>query len=151
MSEQLPGEDSGSAATERRFSDYLPAIGIAAIGLFIMLAAAGVIPSDPKSFHAPRWVVGMFGLLFLFAGLVLGFSDYPRIRQILAALLVLVFSLVCGWMALFSDAESWSGGIPFVSARTNGMIAKTLIGLFGLLLFYAFFRMLFRTSSDSEK
>ena len=147
----MPRDDSGSAAPERRFSDYLPAIGIAAIGLFIMLAAADVIPSDPKGFHAPRWVVGMFGLLFLFAGLMLGFSDYPRIKQRLAAFLVLIFSILCGWMALFSEAEEWSGGIPFLSPRTNGMIAKTLIGLFGLLLFYAFIRLLFRKRIASEE
>ena len=151
MRERLPGDDDESVAPDRRFSDYLPAIGIAAIGLFIMLAAADVIPSDPKGFHAPRWVIGMFGLLFLFAGLTLGFSDYPRIKQRLAAFLVLIFSLLCGWMALFSEAEKWSGGIPFLSPRTNGMIAKTLIGLFGLLLFYAFIRLLFRNRVAPEE
>ncbi len=32
-----------------------------ALGLFIVLLAAGVIPSEEKSFHAPQWVVGAAG------------------------------------------------------------------------------------------
>lgn len=59
-----PNSDSPQ---ERRFSGYsLPAF-ISLVGLFIILAAADVIPSDPASYHAPRWVVGMFALLLFYA------------------------------------------------------------------------------------
>lgn len=41
------------------------------MGLFIVLMAADVIEAEPGSLHAPRWVVGLAGGIFLLAGLSL--------------------------------------------------------------------------------
>ncbi len=42
-----------------------------AAGLVPILAALDILPSAESSFHAPRWVVAVAGLAFVFAGLSL--------------------------------------------------------------------------------
>ncbi|MCF7821467.1 MAG: hypothetical protein K9M17_03375 [Mariprofundaceae bacterium] len=115
---------------------------IIVMGMSVVLAALDVIPADPDSFHAPRWVVATFGMMFVLAGVMLLFSDYPRIRHSLATLMVLCFAVGTAWVSLYSIPEEWSGGIGFLSPHTNGMIAKTFAGLGALVLFYAFIHML---------
>src|ERR1035437_293594 len=41
------------------------------MGAVVMLISANVIHTSEKNFHAPRWVVGVCGLLFFGAGLLL--------------------------------------------------------------------------------
>ena len=114
---------------------------IIVMGLVVVLAAADVIHTDPADFHAPRLVVGIFGMLFVIAGLVLVFSEFPRIRYALSTLLILDMAVGFGWVALYSLPEKWSGGIPFLSPHANGMIAKSIFGFFTLILIYGFIRM----------
>ena len=57
--------------------DYRPFFGV---GLLIVLVAAGVIPAEEKSFHAPRWVVSACGLFFMVAGVALA-ADRARGRR----------------------------------------------------------------------
>ncbi|MDT8376862.1 MAG: hypothetical protein RQ867_09060 [Mariprofundaceae bacterium] len=115
---------------------------IIVMGMSVVLAALNVIPADPDSFHAPRWVVATFGMMFVFAGVMILFPDYPRIRHSLATLMVLCFAVGTAWVSLYSIPEEWSGGIGLLSPHTNGMIAKSIAGLGALILFYAFIRML---------
>lgn len=114
---------------------------IIVMGMSVVLAALDVIPADPESFHAPRWVVATFGMMFVLAGVMLLFSDYPRIRHTLATLMVLCFAVGTAWVSLFTIPEEWSGGIGFLSASANGMVAKSIAGLGALILFYAFIQM----------
>ncbi|MEE9288160.1 MAG: hypothetical protein V3U69_01080, partial [Bacteroidota bacterium] len=44
-----------------------------AIGLFVVLVSADVIPVDKSSFNAPRWVVGVADLIFVLLGVMVVF------------------------------------------------------------------------------
>lgn len=50
-----------------------PLVGLLflAIGLFIMLVGTGIIEADPKSVHAPPWVITLAGLCFALIGAIL--------------------------------------------------------------------------------
>lgn len=50
-------------------------------GLAIILLAAGVIPAPASSFHAPRFVVGLVGGIFLAAGLLVLVYGIRSMRQ----------------------------------------------------------------------
>ena len=60
---------------------------ILAMGTFIVLVSADVIRSEDSNFHAPRWVVGVVGVLFATAGLmvmVAGMLGARRTRRLKA-------------------------------------------------------------------
>jgi len=133
--------DDKTSHPPRKPAGYLTAIAVSLAGLLVVLGAADVIHADPESFHAPRWVVGLCGMLFVLAGAIIGFSNYPRIRLFLTALLLLAFASVAAWVSLMTDPEGWSGGAGFFSTSANGMIAKALAGLGALVLYYAFLQV----------
>jgi hypothetical protein len=106
------------------------------MGSFVILVATGVIASDEAAFHAPRWVVGLCGALFVLGGLVGVTARYRVLRRILVILLLAAFFLVAVWAAIFTKPETWSAGLPLLSRRTNGLIAKTLVGFGAVLLLW---------------
>ena len=95
----------------------------------ILVIAAGVIPigsalvGDDARFHAPRWLVGMVGGLFVLAGLLLvraarGAATSPVPDVLGASLGVLLtggFTVLSVWALLFSGGpKAWnvSGTLP---------------------------------------
>lgn len=118
------------------------AVGIFAflLGLFVTLVAAGVIPSSDKAFHAPRWVVGLCGMLFMVGGLAVLAAQHRRLRQILVIVLLGTFFVVALWASLFTRPESWGGGLPFLSRRVNAVMAKTAVKSGAALLLFGFIR-----------
>ena len=78
-------------------------------GSFIVLVAADVIPQPDEKFHAPRWMVAVFGLAFFFAGwYVLSLLlPTPVMRQVVATAAAL--ALVTGG-AVFLTWLAWTGG-----------------------------------------
>ena len=43
----------------------------ASVGLTIVLVSLGLIPVDPSSVHAPMWVLGLAGVVFMLPGLLM--------------------------------------------------------------------------------
>jgi hypothetical protein len=86
-------------------------VGLLAVvaGTVIFLAAANVIPQPDEKFHAPRWMVAIFGLAFFFAGwYVLSLLlPAPGMGQVLATATAL--TLITGG-ALFLTWLAWTGG-----------------------------------------
>jgi len=107
------------------------------LGLFVLLVGFDLIPADPESFNGPHWIVGLCGLLFFLAGVTVLVSGYPRLRLAIVALLLGLFGVVAGWMALFASPEGWQGGIPFFQDSVNALIARLLAGSGALILFFA--------------
>jgi hypothetical protein len=96
-----------------------------AAGAFIFLVAGDVIPRPDEKFHAPRWMVAVFGLAFFFAGwyLLSLLLPTPMMRQVLATATALC--LLTGG-AIFLTWLAWTGG--------DGGRATISIGPFSLLL-----------------
>ena len=98
------------------------------VGLLVI--AAGAIPTgaalfaDDAKFHAPRWLVGMVGGMFVLAGLMLvrsaSAAAQPAAADVvgscLGVLLTSGFTVFSGWALFFSGGPSaWnmSGSLPF--------------------------------------
>ena len=80
-----------------------------AAGAFIFLVATDVIPQPDEKFHAPRWMVAVFGLAFFFAGwyLLSLLLPTPMMRQVLATATALTLltggAVFLTWLALGGD------------------------------------------------
>jgi len=85
------------------------------MGLVILGAWFGFIPTDGGSFHAPPAVIfALAGGLILFAFLVWIPSEAPRaVRLVLPTILLLSVAVVCNWTA-------FAPGITYTSEVTIG-------------------------------
>ena len=115
--------------------DALIGGGIAsAVGLFIIVVS---IWGDDSGFHAPRWVVGAAGAVFLFAGLAIFSQDHPILSSLLRALLLTSFGAVFTWVSFGpGDREfSTSVSIPFLTfSRSSSEISGRICFAPGALL-----------------
>ncbi|MGB5346160.1 MAG: hypothetical protein WBN23_08350 [Woeseia sp.] len=99
-----------------------------AAGLFLLLIAAGLINDGGGERPAPDFVVALCGIALLVAGCMAYAGTQSKLNDLLAAILCLIFGLVAAWIALFSPAEGFSGGFPFVSQALNLKISRWVFG-----------------------
>ncbi len=103
------------------------------IGLFLVLAAADIIPIDEDGLHAPRWVLGLCGLVFSIAGVMVSLGQESKWNNLLAGILILSMGSVGGWVALFGASENFSGGIALLSDSSNISLARLMFGSGGII------------------
>lgn len=120
----------------RKANDVPPWLGwlFIAAGLAIEGLALGIIPSDPAKFHAPKWIVGVCGLVFATCGFKLLTIDRPELSRWVGPVLVACFGVIGLWIGLFGEAEAFGGGSALVSAETNVSAARLIFGGIGALL-----------------
>jgi len=115
-----------------------------AVSLYLFSIASGFIPTSDEQAHAPLWVIGLCGVVFLIGGCMILLGRHSRVNDLLAAILCAIFGVVGLWVSLFSSSEGFSGGIPFLSYEQNVTIARWVFGLGSLISFaiaaYAFRR-----------
>ena len=110
-------------------------------GLFILLVAADVLHADPSSFHAPRWVVGLCGIVFVAGGVAVAFPERTRIVHATAMVILAGLGSVGAWVAFFGESNEIRGGLSFLPHDLNLLLGRAVFG-FGaaccfLLLIYA--------------
>jgi len=120
------------------------------LGLFIILLSLDVIHADESSFHAPRWIVAVVGLMFFLTGVLLAISPgrstaaqqgqaegtpstvQTGIRFWLGAFIILLFALVFNWVAFGPGEREFQGGItvPFglFSVEVNETLGRVIFG-----------------------
>ncbi len=113
----------------------LLATGLIGAGLAIVAVASGLIEPDPGSVHAPSWVLGLCGVVFIGGGAAVLFPSSSRWRSIAAGSLVVSMGIIAGWVALFGPGEHMSGGFWFVPHDTNVWIGRIVFGLGSLMCF----------------
>jgi hypothetical protein len=107
-----------------------------AMGLIILGAWFGIIPTDGGTFHAPPVVIlSLAGILILFALLVWLPSQAPKsVRLVLPAVLLLLVAVVCNWTA-FAPGVRYSSQVsigPWSSTgedQVGGRIVFALVAL----------------------
>ncbi len=117
---------------------------VVAMGAFIVLISADVIPQPDEKFGAPRWMVALFGLAFFFAGwyVVSLALPAPRTGHVLATATALTFITS---MAIFltwslTGAEGWSSSLSvgpltlFLPQGLTRSIDRVVIGFFTLVM-----------------
>ncbi|MEM1043859.1 MAG: hypothetical protein AAGI91_14675 [Bacteroidota bacterium] len=114
---------------------YHPLAGLLSLGcgLFLLLVATGALAAEPEAFQAPRWVLGLCGVVFAACGGALIGPRWPVVRVLSLSALLLALAGVAAWAALLAPAEGWTGGFPFVPPWVNVAVARGLAG-FGSLL-----------------
>ncbi len=78
------------------------------------------------------WIIGLAGVLFTSAGVVV-IAPSQAIARIAAGILVVGLSAIFAWVALFGEAQYFSGGLSIFSNATEVMIARVLFGLVAIL------------------
>ena len=81
----------------------------------------------------PVWLVGLIGVMFCIAGLMILLRNHSRTLDFLAALVLALFVTIFGWVAFFASPEGFSGDILVLPRGVSVLFAKTMFGL-GMLM-----------------
>lgn len=95
--------------------DALIAGGVACtVGVFIIATS---IWGDDAGFHAPRWVVGAAGGVFLMSGLAIFSQDHPLLSSLIRAILLTGFGVIFSWVSFGPGERQFTGtvSIPFIT------------------------------------
>ena len=84
-----------------------------ALGTYPILLATGIVEPDPGQLHAPPWVVGIAGGVFVLLGFYLPFSGSKVSNNLFGALICLSFAAMGAWVAF----DSPPGSLPDVNTR----------------------------------
>jgi len=132
------------------------------LGAGLVALAAGVMPADASDFHAPHWVAGACGFMFMFAGfLVIVPATMPHTKNFLGAALLTLFAAVPGWIGFGSDPRVFGGSVSFGSMTSTthpgeiaGRVAfgffAVLIGLCAAYIWWRWLRSLFSADDDAS-
>ncbi|NJN74275.1 MAG: hypothetical protein HC799_16500 [Limnothrix sp. RL_2_0] len=106
------------------------------LGCFPMGVSVGIVQVDPATVHVPLWVLFACGEVFVMTGVMLIWGEkYPRFNHLCAAILTGSMGAIATWIAIFSDAAGFSGGIPFIPQDLNILIGRCFIGFGAVLSF----------------
>ena len=117
--------------------DIALALVAIACGGYALLAASGVLPVQTAN-NTPVWVIGLVGVMFVIAGVMIFLRNYSRALDLFAALSLASFTLITGWITFHASSEGFSGGIPFLPNDMNVSLARVMFGLGALLCFGGF-------------
>jgi hypothetical protein len=103
-------------------------------GLVIICVGTGLIPVDPASMRAPRWIIALCGAVLVLSGLM-AFVEIVGDAFVdpLAVLFILSFATVASWVALGSGDGSFYGSValgPSSAQRgTRELISRLAFGV----------------------
>ena len=118
-------------------SDIALALIAIACGGFALLTAAGVLPME-TAYDTPMWVVGLIGVMFVIAGIMIFLRNHSRALNFFAAMILASFTLIGGWVTFFASPEGFSGGIPFLPHAMNVTLGRVMFGLGSMMCFGGF-------------
>jgi hypothetical protein len=125
---------------------YLTSLLPIGMGFLVWAITFGIIPTDPSAIHAPKWVLAIFGGVFVVAGIWSILQSALRqnaagvnwINLIFALLVLTAISVICLWIGfgpgprLFVDTDSLTG--MRTSLTTDPILGRIFFGFFGVLL-----------------
>ena len=90
-------------------------------GLLIICVGTGLIPVDPASLRAPRWVIALSGAVLVLSGLM-AFVEVVGDAFVdpLAVLFILSFATVASWVALGGNDGAFYGSVALGPSPANG-------------------------------
>ncbi len=113
------------------------ALVVIACGGYALLAASSVIPVQTAN-GTPLWVLGLVGVIFVIAGIMIFLRNYSRALDLFAAIMLASFTLISGWITFHASSEGFSGGVPFLPNDMNVSLARVMFGIGTLLCFGIF-------------
>jgi len=109
-----------------------PLLGVAVAAMGLMIAGSGILGAvHTEPFNADGLMAVPAGLMFVFAGGLVGLPPDSKRRDLLAKLLVTCFALTFDWVAFGPGERQFTGSLGLVS---NEWVGRTLFGAFAVLL-----------------
>src|SRR5215472_15046793 len=131
-------ELQNAAGSGQRMPAWMAAVFVA-IGLCVVAAALGLIPTDPNA--PPHWVVGCVGALFALAGLLIASQGQPSSlhARLLAASFFSLFATVFGWVGFGPGPRAFAtttGAVGVVALHTSGgeTSGRIVFGAFAVIV-----------------
>lgn len=110
------------------------------MGAAVVLVASGVLPAQPGTLEAPRWVAGCAGVVFMagaFIPLDAAFGLPGWMKQLVAFTVALGLAVLFNWVAFFPGERHFSStlSVPGVQISTGGgqLMGRIMFGLGALL------------------
>ena len=109
-------------------------------GAAVLAVAIGVLPAQPGTLEAPRWVAGCAGVIFMAGALIplnaaFGLPDW--MNQLAALSVALGLAVLFNWVAFFPGERHFSTtfSVPGVQVSTGGgqIMGRIMFGLGALL------------------
>jgi hypothetical protein len=126
---QLNNRQPISRTTIHGWPSFVFGLPFAGMGTFILLMGLGEIEVDPSKVHAPMWIISLFGLLFLLAGLSFIWHGLDGVRRKAKIKIAKTTRASSPWLW---DYEWQTRGI------SDNKIKKVLHGLIMLIVVGAF-------------
>jgi hypothetical protein len=102
-------------------------------GAAICLLAVDVIPSPESSFHAPRSVLFLAGLVFLScSGVVFTYGNQRALHGFIA-IMTGCLGAIGLWVAVFGNAENFSSNVPIDSPIFQVSLGRIFFAIGGTL------------------
>ncbi len=135
-----------SSSNPPRQTNFTTGIMVILMGGFIFAIGFGVIPIDPSEINVPRWLIAVFGGMFILGGLWAllqqavkpGSAGAGWMNFAFALLVLLALAVVCLWIAfgagdqLFTNSDANRVDPTYVPV--NPTVGRVFFGLFGFLL-----------------
>lgn len=143
--ENARGNNRSKSASPKRpvssLGNLFAAFFCVGAGLFILAISAGIIHVDPSTVHAPYWIVGACGIVFVFGGLILLARHYSwarGVQTVLGPAIFILLATVLNWIAFGPGERQFSGTIslPFsaYSSRASELTGRIVFGIFAVIL-----------------
>jgi hypothetical protein len=95
----------GRSAYFKALNTRITVFGVVLIGLWLIAVAMGFIPVPAGTLHAPQWVLGVIGALFVLGGLLAATSSGGRVATALAASLLTLLGALGAWVAACGESD----------------------------------------------
>jgi Protein of unknown function (DUF3592) len=112
-----------------------PLLGVVVAAMGLMVAGSGIygaIHAEP--FNADSLMAVPAGLMFVFAGVLLGLPPVSKWRNLLATLLVTCFALTFDWVAFGPGEREFEGSIGGFAFIPGEWVGRALFGAFAVVL-----------------
>lgn len=146
----------------RPLGAVLMAMAFIGAGGTIVALSLNYIPLNPAKLHAPRWILTLFGLMFIAGGCVplsTAFNFRPWVNQLIGLMAASGLTVIINWVAFFPGERHFIGstnvlGVHLGAVQSGEMSGRILFGIFALLLDWMLFvwlRQLIRTLRKSDE
>jgi len=99
-----------------------------ALGVALCASALGVLPAEYAILEGPRGVIGSAGGVLVVVALTLLARDH-RGSDVLAAILLLAFSAITGWLTFYGAEGIIEGGTSFIPPAVAEALGRLMFGL----------------------
>lgn len=122
-------------------------------GAMVMAIAADIIHVPEESIHVPRWLMGLIGFMFFYAGSVFAAPKRYRKKLVrsLGPVILGVLLITATWIAIGPGERECSTSIDWIGTSESTGISCRIVPGIGALLMALIFVHVIRSMFKGEK